>query len=65
MMDCRMPGFLGNACGMDDIGKVQEHGVVAGVAGEDFNVTAVRPHRGAINSEVSDVDEASVFYVDK
>jgi hypothetical protein len=66
MMDCRMPGFLGNACGTDDIRKVEEHAMVAGVAGEDFNVAAVRPHRGAIDSEVSDVvDEVSMSYVDK
>jgi hypothetical protein len=65
MMDCRMPGFPGNACGTDDIRKIQKHGVIVQVAAEDFNVAAVRPHRGATDSEGSDVDEASVSYVDK
>jgi hypothetical protein len=60
-----MPGFSGNAGGTDDIREVQKHGVLAGVAGEDFNVAAVRPHRRATDSEVSDVDEASVSYVEK
>jgi hypothetical protein len=64
-MDCRMPGFPGNACRTDNIWKVQKHCAIAGVAGEDFNVAAVRSHPGAINSEVCDVDEASVSYDDK
>jgi hypothetical protein len=63
-MDCRIPGFAGNICGTH-IRKVQKHGVIARAAGEDFNVAAVRSHRGTIDSEVSDVDEVSVSYVDK
>ena len=65
VMDCRMPGFPENVCGTDGIRKVQKHGVIAGFAGEDFNVDAVHPNRGVIDSKVSDVDEASVSYVDK
>ena len=39
---------------------------MARAPGEDFNVAAVRSHRDAIDSEVSDVvDEASVPYVDE
>jgi hypothetical protein len=57
-----MSGFPGNACGTDIL-KVQKH-VIAGVASEDINVAEVRPHRGATDSEGSDVDEASVSYVD-
>jgi len=66
MVDCRMPGFPGNACGTDYFRKVQKHGMIVGAAGEDFNVAAVCQHRCAIDSEVSDVvDEVSVSYVDK
>jgi hypothetical protein len=58
-------GFPGNACGTDYFWEVQKGDVVAGVVGEDFNVVAVRPHRGAIDCEGSDVDEASVSNVDE
>ena len=38
--------------------------MIARAPGEDFNVAAVRSHRGAIDSKVSYVfDEASVSYV--
>jgi hypothetical protein len=60
-----MPGFPGNARGTDYFRKVQNRGLIAGAASEDFNLTAVHPHRGSIYSEVSDGDEASVSYVDK
>jgi len=66
MVDRRMPGFPWNTRGADYVQKVQKHGVIAGAVGEDFNVAAVCPHRGANDSEVSDVvDEASVSYVHK
>ena len=65
MVDCRMPGFPGNACGTDYFRKVQKQGVIARAAGEVFNVAAIRPHRGAIDREVGDVNEASVSYVEK
>jgi len=60
-----MPEFPGNTCRTDYIRKNLEHGVIARAPGEDFNVVAVRSHRGAIDSKVSDVDEASVSYVDE
>ena len=51
---------------MDYIWKIVEHGVIARPPGKDFNVAAVRSHRGAIDSKVSDViEEASVSYVDE
>jgi hypothetical protein len=64
-MDCRMPGLPGNTCRTDYMRKILEHGVIARAPGEDFNVAAVRSHRGAIDRKVSDVDEASVSYVDE
>jgi hypothetical protein len=64
-MDCGMPGFPENTCRTDYIRKTLEHGVIARAPGEDFNVAAVRCHRGAIDSKVSDVDGASVSYVDE
>ena len=60
-----MPGFPGNALAMDYFRKIPNHSVIAGAATVDFNVTAVRPHRGAIYSEVNEVDQASVSYVDR
>ena len=65
VMVCRMPGFPGNTCRTDYIRKILEHGVIARAPVEDFNVGAVRSHRGAIDSKVSDVDETSVSYVDE
>jgi len=44
---------------------VQYIKLIVEAASENFNVTTVRPHWGAIYSQVSDVDEASVSYVDK
>jgi hypothetical protein len=64
-MDCRVPEFPGNACGTDYFRKIQKHGVITGDASENFNVTAVRPHRDAIYREFNDVDEVLVSYVDK
>jgi len=64
-MYSRVPGFPWNACGTDYFWEVQKRGVVAGAAGEEFNLAAVRPQRCAIDSEVSDVDEASVSNVDE
>jgi hypothetical protein len=61
----RVLGSPGNACGTDYFWEVQKSGVVAGADGEDFNVVAVRPNRGAIDCESSDVDEASVSKVDE
>jgi len=58
-----MPGLPGNPCRTDYIRKILEYGVVARPPGDDFNVAAVRSHRGAIHSKVSDVDEVSVSYV--
>jgi hypothetical protein len=60
-----VPAFPGNACGTDYFWEVQKSGVVAGAAGEDFNMVAVRPHQGAIDCEGSDVVEASVSNVDE
>ena len=66
MVYSRVPGFPGNTCGTDYFLEVQKLGVVAGAAGEDFNVVTVRPHRGAIDCEGSDVvNEASVSNIDK
>jgi hypothetical protein len=62
VMDCRMPGFLGNTCRTGYIWKILEQSVIARAPGEDFNVTTVRSHRGAIYINVS---EASVSYVDE
>jgi hypothetical protein len=61
----RTPSFPGNACGTDYFWKVQKGGVVAGAAGEEFNMIAVRPHRDAIDCEGGDVDKASVSNVDE
>jgi hypothetical protein len=62
----RVPGFPGNACWTDYFREVQRGDVVAEVAGEDFNIFALRPHQGAIDCECSDVvDEASVSNVDE
>jgi hypothetical protein len=59
-------GFPGNACGTDYFWEVQKGGVVAGAAGEDFNMEAVRPQGGAIDCEDCDVvDKASVSKVDE
>ena len=59
-----MPGFPGNTCRTDYIRKILEHGVTARAPGEEFNLAAVRSHRGAIDRKISDVDEASVSYAD-
>jgi hypothetical protein len=48
----RVPGVPGNACGTDYFWEVQKGGVVAGAAGKDFNMVAVRPHGGAIDLRV-------------
>jgi hypothetical protein len=59
-------GVPGNTCRTDYIRKILEHGVIARAPGENFNVAAVRSHRGAIDSRVSNVvGEASVSYVDE
>jgi len=50
---------------MDYIRKILEQCVIARASSEDFNVAAVRSYRAAIDSKVSDVDEASVSYVDE
>jgi hypothetical protein len=60
-----MTGFPGNTCRTDYIRKILEHGVITRDATEDFNVAAVPSHRDAIDSKVSDVNEASVSYVDE
>jgi hypothetical protein len=62
-MDCIMAWFTGNTRQTDYIRKILEHSVIARAPGEDFNVAAVRSHRGAF--KVSDVDEASVSRVDE
>jgi hypothetical protein len=66
MMDCRIPRFSWNTSRTNYVRKIPEERVMARAPGEDFNVAAVRSHRDAIDSEVSDVvDEASVPYVDE
>jgi hypothetical protein len=60
-----MPGFLGNAYGTDYVREILEHGVIARAVGEEFNVAAVRSHRGVIDSVCSDVDESSASYVEQ
>jgi len=49
-----MPWFPGNALGTDYFRKVQKHGVIAGAAGEDFSVAALRRHRGTTDSDIVD-----------
>jgi hypothetical protein len=49
----------------DYIRKFLEQSVIARTPDENFNLAAVRSHRGAIYIKVSDVDEASVSYVDE
>jgi hypothetical protein len=58
----RVPGFPGNACATDYFWEVQNGDVVVGAGNEDFNIVAVRPHRGW---GTDFVDEASVSNVDE
>ena len=60
-----MSGFPANICRTNYIRKLLKQGVIARLSGEDFNVAAVRSRRGAIDSEFTDVDKASVFQVDE
>jgi hypothetical protein len=63
---CRMPGFPGNTCRVDYIWKILERGVIARDPSEDFNIFAVRSHRGAICCKACDVaDEALVSHIDE
>jgi hypothetical protein len=60
-----MPGFTRNTCRTDYNQKILEQGGKARAPGEDFIVAAVRSHQEAISTKVSDVDVASVSYVDE
>jgi hypothetical protein len=60
-----MPGLSENICMADYIWKFLELGVITRALSENFNMVAVRSHRGAIYCMVSDVDEASVSYIDE
>jgi len=60
-----MSGFPENTSRMDYIQKILEQCVIARASGEDFNMDAVHSCRGAVDSKVSDVDEALVSHVDE
>jgi len=60
-----MPEFPENTSRTDYIRKILEQCVIARASDEDFSMAAVRSYRGAVDSKVSDVDEASVSHVEE